>query len=191
MSIQRHLKVFTALAFLKLRSPDIVWYQWIYPTVLFGLGYFGFSWCCEEMIVVDGANIIKDVNVLMGILVGFYIAALAAISSFGNQDLDRQMSGRSVKLIRVRQGKKEAEILTRRRFLAVLFGYCASLSILLYIFGVVEIHVMIGETTKPWLRVFLEVSREISRALYTWMLCSLLVVTLLGLHYLVERMHRP
>ena len=104
----------------------------------------------------------------MGILIGFYIAALAAVSSFRNDTLDRELSGRPVKLVNARQGKKKEEILTRRRFLAVLFGYCAVLSICLYIAGSVETHFAIGEKAEPWLRQALTAGREVFLILYTW-----------------------
>ena len=43
--MRRHLKVLTSFSFLRLRGPDIRWYQWFYPTVLaailFLFRYFG------------------------------------------------------------------------------------------------------------------------------------------------------
>ena len=39
MGIRRHTKVFTVFSFLRLRSPDIYWYQWIYPTSFFVMIY--------------------------------------------------------------------------------------------------------------------------------------------------------
>jgi len=88
MALPKHTKVFTVLSFLRLRSPDILWYQWIYPTILFALAFGGFHFFGSRIFTFDKGSLIGDVNALMGILVGFYIAALAAVSSFPNTTLD-------------------------------------------------------------------------------------------------------
>lgn len=190
MALRKHAKVFTVLSFLKLRSADILWYQWIYPTAAAVVILICFHWFGGQWLRYDGTKLIADINSLMGILVGFYIAALAAVSSFTNENLDQVMKGRAPTLTTVRKGQEIKETLTRRRFLSVLFGYCATLSILIYIFGVVSAHVSLNVSGPPWSDDALIVIETCSWALYTWMVCSLLVVTLLGLHYLVERMHR-
>ncbi|MET4130746.1 hypothetical protein [Roseovarius sp. MBR-6] len=190
MAIQKHTKVFTVLSFLRLRSPDIYWYQWIYPTILF-LIIFSASVLLEGHLVgFDRSKLASDINVLMGVLIGFYIAALAAVSSFTNENLDQIMKGRSPSIKHLRQGEEITEKLTRRRFLAILFGYCASVSIILFIFGVLQTHIAFRAATRPWVNSVLDIAKEVAWAGYTWLLASLLVVTLLGLHYLVERMHR-
>jgi hypothetical protein len=126
----------------------------------------------------------------MGILVGFYIASLAAVSSFSNNNLDQVMKGRPPTLTTVRKGEEIKETLTRRRFLATLFGYCATLAIILYIFGVCYAHVTVAPPSALWARMTLSFFGQVAWGLYVWIISSLLVVTLLGLHYLVERMHR-
>lgn len=190
MALQKHTKVLTVFSFLRLRSADIFWYQWIYPTIGFALAYGG-SWLIDDgTFSFDGAKLINDINTLMGILIGFYIAALAAVSSFTNENLDKIMKGRAPTLTSRRKGADIEEKLTRRRFLAVLFGYCASLSIFLYIFGVIAVHVDFVQPVEPWLVKAVELAQEGAWIFYMWVLSSLLVVTLLSLHYLVERMHR-
>ena len=190
MALRKHTKVFTVFSFLRLRSADIFWYQWIYPTVLFVIVLVGFHWVGRVWFSYDTAKLIADINSLMGILVGFYIAALAAVSSFTNENLDQVMKGRAPTLTTVRQGQEIKETLTRRRFLSVLFGYCAMLSILVYIFGVLSVHVSLDAGSAAWIQDMASVLAAAGWAAYTWMIASLLVVTLLGLHYLVERMHR-
>lgn len=190
MAFRKHTKVFTVFSFLRLKSPDIKWYQWIYPTVMSAVVIGGYSWLGDYAQVSDISKLVGDVNSLMGILVGFYIAALAAVSSFMNENLDKIMKGRPPKLSVMRKGKGIEETLTRRRFLSVLFGYCASLSILLYIFGVLALHVSLTLPNTLWGVPILKIPDGVAWAIYTWGLSSLLVVTLLGLHYLIERMHR-
>jgi len=133
MAFRKHTKVFTVFSFLRLRSADIFWYQWIYPSVITAIIFVGFRFFGNQFLSFDAGKLVADINSLMGILVGFYIASLTAVSSFTNENLDQVMKGRSPTLVSTRQGKQIKENLTRRRFLAVLFGYCAALSILLCI----------------------------------------------------------
>jgi len=190
MALQKHTKVFTVFSFLRLRSPDIFWYQWIYPTVVFALVYGGFQFWGDQYLAFDKNKLIGDVNALMGILVGFYIAALAAVSSFANENLDQVMKGRPPTLTTVRKGDEIKETLTRRRFLAILFGYCATLAIILYVFGVLQVHLTVSQPSAPWAQTALSFAAQVGWGLYVWIISSLLIATLLGLHYLVERMHR-
>ena len=190
MALRKHTKVFTVFSFLKLRSADIFWYQWVYPTAIFLIIFVSTKWIASTWLNYDTNKLITDVNSLIGILVGFYIAALAAVSSFANENLDQTMKGRAPTLTTIRQGQEIKENLTRRRFLAVLFGYCATLSILIYISGVFAAHVSINPLGSTWAANVLAIAEVCGWAVYIWMISSLLVVTLLGLHYLVERMHR-
>jgi hypothetical protein len=190
MALRKHIKVFTVFSFLRLRSPDIFWYQWIYPTIILVVVFGGLKFLGDQFLAFDKDKLIEDVNALMGILVGFYIAALAAVSSFSNENLDQVMKGRPPTLTSVLKGDQITETLTRRRFLSILFGYCATLAILLYIFGALQIHIAITQPAAPWAQTALSVAGQVFWGVYVWSISSLLIVTLLGLHYLVERMHR-
>jgi hypothetical protein len=178
MALQKHTKVFTVFSFLRLRSADIFWYQWIYPSIFFAVTFGGFLFWGHQFVSFDQSKLIGDVNALMGILVGFYIAALAAVSSFANENLDQIMRGRAPTLTSVRKGK------------AIIFGYCATLAIILYVFGVLQVHLTVTQPAALWAQTIMSVVGYIAWAIYLWIISSLLVVTLPGLHYLVERMHR-
>ena len=190
MAFHKHTKIFTVFSFLRLRSPDIFWYQWIYPTILFAVAFGGYKLWGEQFLHFDVDKLISEINALVGILVGFYIAALAAVSSFSNKNLDQIMKGRAPTITTVRKGNEIKETLTRRRFLAILFGYCATLAIVLYVFGVLQVHLTMAQPSIPWVQTVIDFAGQAAWGLYVWIISSLLVVTLLGLHYLVERMHR-
>lgn len=190
MAFQKHTKVFTVFSFLRLKGPDIKWYQWIYPTALSAIVLGGYFLLGDWIKVPSMSNLIEDINSLMGILIGFYIAALAAVSSFTNENLDTIMKGRPPIILVKRKGDVIEETLTRRRFLAIIFGYCAVLSIVLYVFGVVFVQVTWNLPNDELTGLIFSILRKVAWAVYTWGLASLLVVTLLSLHYLVERMHR-
>lgn len=190
MALRRHTKVLTVVSFLRVRSPDMVWYQWIYPSAGFLLTVASYTFVINDNFDYEADKLLADINFLMGILVGFYIAALAAVSSFTNDSLDQVMKGRTPEIASVRRGQVIREMLTRRRFLTILFGYCAVLSMVLYIIGVLLVRVSIAASAQGHIVNVLVVLRYITLGAYVWMIWSLLVVTLLGLHYLVERMHR-
>ena len=190
MTFRKHTKVLTVFSFLRLRSVDIFWFQWIYPTAIAAALVIGFHWFGSQLATFDVEKLVADINSLMGILVGFYIAALAAVSSFTNENLDQIMKGRAPTLTTIRQDREIKETLTRRRFVAVLFGYCATLSIALYILGVLQIRLSFSCSSRAWMETVCQIAGNGVWVVYIWMICSLLVVTLLGLHYLIDRMHR-
>ena len=189
--MRKHLKVLTSFSFLRLRGPDILWYQWIYPTIVaatillfrhVGTVNVWFRVFTEagEIRGFDERSIISDIVGLLGVLVGFYIAALAAVASFKSDFLDVPLKGRPTTLKHRRGSNTEREVLNRRRFISVVFGYCASMAIVLYIFGVCLQYARMGDAFFGTVAI----------AIFYWGLSSLFVVTLLGLHYLVDRMHR-
>ncbi len=125
-------------------------------------------------------------NSLLSTLIGFYIAALAAVAAFPNKTLDEPMKGRAPTITSHRQDTTFDEKLTRRRFLVILFGYCAFVSIMLFGFGVVSIMV-----APSFMKVGATATLKfIWLAVYLLMAASLFVTTMLGLHYLIDRMHR-
>lgn len=179
-------KLLTPLSFVRLHSADLRAYQWITPSVLAAAALAAFYLLPAQPAVFGEKGLVSTVNGLLNTLIGFYIAALAAVATFQNPMLDQPMKGRTPTITRFRQGETVEEKLTRRRFLVVLFGYCAFLSIMLFAFGV------ISQLVAPSLAsvALAESMKFVWLATYFWMASSLLVVTLLGLHYLIDRMHR-
>jgi len=186
----KYNKVFTFLSFLRLRSPDIQRYQWVYPTLIFLCTYLSWKFIFSNWLELDHIRIFSDINTFMGILVGFYIAALAAVSSFSNKNLDQAMKGRPPVLISRRKGEKSEEVLTRRRFLSILFGYCAAIAIILYVLGVLRQNLTLNVIIPKEWSYCVNFFNEIFYMCYLWLIFSLLVTSLLGLHYLIDRIHR-
>lgn len=180
-------KLFTGVTFLFLKSKDLTLFQWLCPlvlTVLFQLVYYFLLPVKPSYLGDDG--LLSNINQLLSTLIGFYIAAVAAIASFNNGYLDSQMKGRTPELV----SNGVATKLTRRRFLCVLFGYCAFLSIFLYLGSLLVGHIIpallelkVVESCFFWFKL-------IGTSIYVAAISSLFVTTLLGLHYLIDRMHR-
>ena len=190
VSLRKHIKVLTVFSFFRVQSPDIFWYKWVYPTIICFLVFVTIELWGDKYFFVDKEKLISDINALASKLAGFYIAALAAVSSFGNESLDNRMKGITPILVSKLRGKQQEEDLTRRRFLAILFGYCIGLAIALYLLGMLQVHLSIEQPVNVWIQRAMNFGEQLVFVLYLWIISSLLVVTLLALHYLVERMYR-
>lgn len=179
-------KILTAFTFFRLRSADLRYFQFIYPSVLAVFIFVSHWYLSETMFHINLEKVVANATTLMGVLIGFYIAALAAVTSFPNDSLNSIMAGDAPR-IRER-GRSEDAPITRRRFLSILLGYCAFLSIVVYILGSASASIKFAPRTNDILEVIL---KTIWWGGYTWLLSSLLTVTMLCLHYLIDRMHRP
>ncbi|TCB52676.1 hypothetical protein E0H80_02250 [Acinetobacter sp. ANC 4779] len=116
-------------------------------------------------------------------LPGFYIAALAAISTFNNPDMDNPMSG-SPPL------DKNFNEMSRRRFLAQAFSYLTFLSICLFLFcTVIKFFFSIGILI---LNYYLNlVLYGISIFFLTLFFSQMILITFYCLYYLGNRIHIP
>lgn len=118
MSKYQHL--LTPVSYLRLRSQYLWFYQWMLPALLALVGMLGFYALPVEPPLFTDKGLVNTVNSLLNTLIGFYIAALAAVAAFPNKSLDEPMKGRVPTIINYRQGAAQEEKLTRRRFLVVL-----------------------------------------------------------------------
>lgn len=132
----------------------------------------------------------------MSALSGFFVAALAAIATFNKESLDNVMAGIPPTL---RHGiyKNEPEKLTRRRFMSLLFGYLAFCA---FVYTILLISSpLIGKVLEKFYYFmtddlgfiyFCWVVIIIPAFIYCFIFFHIFTVTLLGLHYLSERMGR-
>lgn len=137
----------------------------------------------KPSIIGDG-SIVHQINSVIQILTGFYIASLAAVATFKSERLDEVMKGSDPATL---MGSKGEETLTRRRFLCLLFSYLVTLCFVLIIAGVSAEIVSKNLRLLP-LEVF-EVSKYAALLLYTFLVSQLIVVTLLGLYYIADKLH--
>ncbi|WP_312529264.1 hypothetical protein [Paracoccus sp. (in: a-proteobacteria)] len=178
-------KLLTAFSFYRLRGQDLIYFQYIYPTVIVGASVLAYKLVSDGYVIVNLRAMVASATTLMGVLIGFYIAALAAVTSFPNAGLDNVMSGEAPKIRELVHGNLVP--LTRRRFLSTLLGYCAFISIFIFVIGSISAASDLALETPEKVRY---IFRIVWWGSYAWLLASLLVVTMLCLHYLIERMHR-
>lgn len=183
------LRKFRAIfRFLGIINANLSWFQFGFPTLLTAFSLLIFWLTAGSCLALDLSKIITGLNSLLSILIGFYIASLAAVSSFNSDKLDQPIRGSVVK-VNTTSGNGSREILTRRQFLSALFGYCAGLSVILYILGLFYANLTFSYQDHH-LDLINHAINFVIQLLYLWLSFSLLVSTLLGLHYLIERMHR-
>lgn len=123
---------------------------------------------------------------LLSVLTGFFVAALAAVATFGGPEMDETMPGKPP--VTLNHGT-HIEPLSRRRFLSFLFGYLAFLSLFMYLFGfafaAVQKYVVvayIGDLATWTFGTFW--------VLFSVLAGNLISTSLLGLFYLTDRIHR-
>lgn len=137
---------------------------------------------------VDSFDVLGKISNFLGVLVGFFIAALAAVATFGKREMDDPMPG-EVRLEHRVNAETYFEELSRRRFLSFLFGYLAfsalALFLVSYIYLVADRYFFVG-SLKCW-REYVFSGFWI---VFMFALSNLLSNTLLGLFYLTDRIHR-
>lgn len=134
---------------------------------------------------------------IVGILPGFYIAALAAGATFDNPALDETMPGKKPpELDIVRMGQSFTQKLTTRLFICHLFSYLSAASLMLafaILLGI-EINPSLDDISQSFKNISI-VNYAIMSAQWAYVIAltfyaaKLTTITLHGLYFLAERMH--
>ena len=125
-------------------------------------------------------SIVSLSNGILQILSGFYIASMAAVATFNRDGMDDPMAGGDCPCL-------DGRNLTRRGFLSYLFGYLAFTSILMYFAGGL-CQLMLGSLRELFQEYPLV--KLIGAFLYLTVLFNILFTTILGMHFLIDRIHR-
>lgn len=177
------------LDYLRIKVVEKPRYDFIYPLII-GTSITAFLFFYPLPINIFGPNGLLSliVNILQ-ILTGFYIASLAAVATFNKGDMDEHMKGETATLTVIKRGVKLPEKLTRRRFLCLMFGYLAFISILLYFTGGLA-NLFSGSIVQ----LIPPLLKQAAKWSFTWtylvVTSNLIVTTLLGLFYMCDRIHR-
>jgi hypothetical protein len=137
-------------------------------------------------------GVVATVQGLVQGLPGFYIAALAAVATFGQQgsSLDSIIPAPTPTLQTRFAGAWIEMELSRRRFLCLLFAYLTSLTVVLSLFASYARAVALpARRVLPGLAV--DSLSWVALAVYLLFLFQVVVVTLWGLYYLGDRMLQP
>lgn len=123
-------------------------------------------------------------------LPGFYIAALAIITTLRNPKLDRVMEGIPPKIVVLHRGKKNIIQLSRRRFMALLFSYLTALSLATVVYSISYISSYNFLLDKePDFFTYSDIPNYIIGYVYFFMVFQLFIVTIWGLYFLGQKLH--
>ena len=177
-------RLLTAIDYLRISHEAKHRYDYTIPT-LFALAMIScYYFIPIKPSILGKDGIISNINSIIQILTGFYIASLAAVATFKTERLDEVMEGRPPKLKGI-NGK--TELLTRRRFLCLLFAYLVTLCFLLVFIGIIAPTVSANlRDLVPALFVYI---KYVSLSIYIFLVSQLTVVTLLGIFFITDKIH--
>lgn len=170
------------------RLPQYV--NWALPAVISLLittcfGYFEFK---ANMFGATG--LIDRALSFIQTLTGFYMAGLAAISSFSNPSMDTPMPGVPPKMDVRYNGKLSTVEATRRRFMSSMFAFLTASSFLITLFSIVLL--VFAEPMKAALPIAIQPCIKLGILfVYFFVVTQMIVVTFWGLYYMGERMLTP
>lgn len=182
-------QLLTPVAYLRIRHPVKPWFDWYIPAAISIAVFCAIFYAPEPVRIFGEGGLVFIVTDLIKMLIGFYIAALAAVATFSREGMDDELLGDPAILPVRRKGVPKDSRLTRRRFLSYLFGYLALAGLVLYFSGAATSlfgpNLALLQAAKwgsalKWLFVFV----------YIFITANLLTTTLLGLHFLTDRIHR-
>ena len=153
--------------------------DFVFPALLAAGTTACWLWRPDLLSMNGSTGLLAGIAGLMQILVGFYVATLAAIATFPASSLDEPTNRITL----------DGKPLKRRRFLAYLFGYLALLSIALVIcllfkpVAIGALQQLPGGGASAGAKLVLVFG-------YQFIFWQMVLVTLLGLYYLTDRIHR-
>lgn len=172
-------KILTPINYLRINHPEKrVFDFWIPVAASIALG-LGLLLLDSPITLLNKDGLVSVVNGILQILSGFYIASMAAVATFQKDGMDDVMDGTPPTL--------KGVDLTRRKFLTYLFGYLAFASILLYFIGggLQLLAPTIGKIA--WINLLL--IKQALVTIYLFFVMNILCTTLLGMHFMIDKMH--
>ncbi|CRM13219.1 hypothetical protein [Pseudomonas sp. 58 R 12] len=180
------------LSYLAIRHPQKWKVDWLFPVMI--------ALVCTICSIGEGwvSDIYRaggPISMLLGFfssLPGFYIAALAAIATFGRNDIDNILPEPTPTVKLVTRGENVLVKLTRRRFLAMLFAFltCESIALVLYSVLFLSYGTAIADV-ELWDGSGSKVIIIIMTFVYFTLLMQMLAATFWGLYYLGFKLHEP
>lgn len=176
------------LSYIRIKHPTKAYFDWWLPLFFAAMAWLFFYYFVKSPTLFGDSGLVTGVNQLLQVLVGFYIAALAAVATFQKPGMDDRMAGDPVTLEEEYRGHVLLVELTRRRFLCYLFGYVAWLSLALYFAGIIlaSSRHAIAAAIQPQ---YLDAVKFGGLAIYLFVLANLFITTMLGLYYMSHRLH--
>lgn len=177
-------------AYLRISHPEKWRFDWLVPVIFTALVMAIMIPMMGSINIYGSNGLVDRAGAFVQVLPGFFIAALAAIATFNRHDVDQHMPEPTPSIKVQVSGHQNEILLTRRRFLCLLFAFLTAESILLAILSIAAVTVavpysnMVSDTVGFYSAIaFLVV--------YIFLFAQMIVATFLGLYYLGDRLHQP
>lgn len=169
-------------------------YDFVLPAILTALSVGLLWWLSVPLVISAHAALVASLSQLLGLLIAFYMAALAAVATFGRDIIDVPLKGGDATLM-VRHhdgGHRVKRVLTYRQFICYLFGYLSFLSLLTFtaLIFLQKVWPLLVAKAKPYV-IWEPVTGTLTPVLFVllfFFLWQLVVTSLLGIYFLSERM---
>lgn len=168
-------------------------YDFVLPILLTAITMGIAIWLEMPLKVFGPSGVFQALSGLLAVLIGFYMAALAAVATFHREGIDQYLIGEDA-LLRVRSkngGRKVDKKLTYRQFISYLFGYASFLSFVIYA-GLLlasaawpKLSALVKAHKTEWVMDFLD---PITYGVVYFALWQLFVTSLLGIYFLADRL---
>jgi hypothetical protein len=187
------------LSYLRIREGDRFTqskavYDFALPGVLTVISVGLLSWLSVPLVISSHAALVASLSQLLGLLIAFYMAALAAVATFGRDTIDVPLKGGDATLM-VRHhdgGHWVKRVLTYRQFICYLFGYLSFLSLVTFtaLIFLQKVWPLLAEKAKPYV-IWGPVTGVLTPVLFVLLffaIWQLVVTSMLGIYFLSERM---
>lgn len=176
------MPLLTPLKYLLIRYRQKVWFEGVLP-VLIGAGLtWLILWYSQSAPVFGKDGYLASLQNLLTILGGFFIAALTLITTADIAIIREPVSGPSPPRL-----PNEDAPLSRKRFLAYLFGYLATSSFLLVAATLVA-NILAPSLSKSLTTQAKIIVEAVGLGVFNIWLAHVFVSTMLGMYYFTERL---
>ena len=180
------------LAFVRVQSPFATRYNLVYPGLLSAFSTALLFLAIDDISIFSRGGLVSSIVPFLSILAPFYVAALAAVSTFaGKPDFDEKFKMTEPVVLNIpgERGAPEDVEITQRHFLSLLFGYCCVVSLALLLFSIaVPVFsgvVPIASSDGLW------IIKSAVFFVFSFALFQVIILTLLAVYYLADKIHRP
>lgn len=135
------LQVFWPLSYLLVKHDGMerfgsrVSIEILIPTIIGFIFSFFATYILKDFVLIGDNGAFSSIADLCQLLAAFFLAALAAVATFGNPELEKRLRGAPAYIYRwsKEMDRPKKVYLTRRAFLTRQFGYLSWVSIILFI----------------------------------------------------------
>lgn len=173
-------KLLKPLIYLKIKHEQKRFIDFYVPSLIGAIALLLIDISPVPINIIGQGSLVAHVNGLLQMLIGFFVASLAAVATFQRDGMDEVMQGEAPLL--------NDEEVTRRQYICYMFGYLAFVSLGVYfVTGIVDL------SLGAWAIIFgtwYTIVKWFALYLYLVVVANIFITTLLALHFLTDRIVR-